>query len=892
MPDTIFLTMIPLRVLLVEDQLGDARLIEHELRKAGFAPTGERVETQEAFCAQLDGGPEIILCDYYLPQFSGLAALQLLQERGVDIPLIVVSSGINEEQAIATLRQGAADYLFKDRLGRLGEAVKQALAAKQLRDEKRAAVAALEASEQRHRELVELSPDAMLVLCGEEVVLINRAALRLFRAFTPAEIVGRSVLELIHPACRQHLLWDLNRVAAENATLPVLEERMVRLDGSMMDAELTAAPLLHHGREALQLFIRDVTERKRADEARHESALQLHIALNAARLATWSWHLPDDKVSWSAGIEALFGFPPGSFQPTIAAYLGCVHPSDRDWVEQNLNTARAVECSFEVEHRVRWPDGETRWMYLKGNSAAGDSGPVERVSGVVMDITDRKHTEMEMQKLAAFARHNPNPVLEFSVDGRLTYFNAAAQEMALTLGQRHPAEMLPVNTAQLVQECLASERSHTRTEATHGARTIAWSFFPILPHLVVHCYARDITERLSLEGQLRQAQKMEAVGQLAGGVAHDFNNLLTIVQGHVSLLLSRGDLSGDAQESLHQVLSAADRAANLTRQLLTFSRKQVILLQRLDVNEVVSRLAKLLRRVIGEDVHLHFTYSPLPALVEADGGMLEQALMNFAINARDAMPNGGTLTLATEIITTTEVQQAFHPEARPGQFVRLTVEDTGAGIAPENLPHIFEPFFTTKEVGKGTGLGLATAYGIVNQHHGWIEVDSQVGRGTTFRIFLPCAAHPAPAEPARATLEPPSRTEVRGGHETVLVVEDEPTLRALVCLVLRKHGYQVHEAGSGPAALPVWAQHHRSIDLLLTDMVMPEGMTGRELAEKLRQEKPALKVLYTSGYSPDLLGRDFPLVHGLNFLQKPFPPALLARTVRQCLDAMVGPAVS
>ena len=877
---------------LVEDQLGDARLIEHELRKAGFAPVGERVETQAAFCAQLNAGPEIILCDYYLPRFSGLAALKLLQERGVDIPLLIVSGGISDEQAIATIRQGAADYLFKDRLGRLGEAVRHALAAKQLRDEKRAAAAALQVSEQRHRELVELSPDAMLVLCGEEVVLVNRAALRLFRAFTPAEIVGRSVLELIHPACRQHLLWDLTRVAAENATLPVLEERMVRLDGTMVDAELTAAPLLHHGREAMQLFIRDVTERKRADEARHESALQLHIALNAARLATWSWNLAGDKVSWSEGIEALFGFPPGSFQQTITAYLGCVHPADRDWVEQNLNAARAVESSFEVEHRVRWPDGETRWMYLKGNSAAGDSGPVERVSGVVMDITDRKRTEVEMQKLAAFARHNPNPVLEFSAEGRLTYFNAAAQEMALTLGQRHPAEMLPANTARLVQECLASERSHTRTEATHGARTIAWSFFPILPHQIVHCYARDITERLSLEGQLRQAQKMEAVGQLAGGVAHDFNNLLTIVQGHVSLLLSRGDLHGEAHESLQQVLSAADRAANLTRQLLTFSRKQVIQLQRLDLNEVISHVAKLLRRVIGEDVHLRFDYSPGPAFVEADAGMLEQALMNFALNARDAMPHGGTLAVATEFITTTEVQRAFHPAARPGHFVRLTIADTGGGIAVEHLPHIFEPFFTTKEVGKGTGLGLATAYGIVNQHHGWIEVDSLVGRGTTFRIFLPCAAGAAPAQPARSTLEPPGRAEVRGGHETVLVVEDEPTLRALVCLVLRKHGYQVHEAGSGPAALPVWAQHHRTIDLLLTDMVMPEGMTGRELAEKLKREKPALKVLYTSGYSPDLLGRDFPLVHGLNFLQKPFPPALLALSVRQCLDTVLGSADS
>ena len=881
---------IPLRVLLVEDQLGDALLIEHELRKAGFEPAGERVETREAFCAQLNTGPEVILCDYFLPEFSGPEALKLLQECGVDIPLIIVSGAINEEQAIATIKQGAADYLFKDRLGRLGEAVKHAVAAKQLRAEKRAADVALQASEERHRELVELSPDALLVLCGEEVVLVNRAALRLFRAFTPGEIVGRSVLDFVDPACRQRMLWDLNRTTAENAALPVLEERLVRLDGTMVDVEVTAAPLMHTGREAMQLFIRDVTERKRADEARHESELQLHIALNAARLATWSWNLAGEKVNWSEGIEALFGFPPGSFNQTIAAYLGCVHPADRDWVEQNLSGARAVESAFEVEHRVRWPDGETRWMYLKGNSAAGDTGAVERISGVVMDITDRKRTEAQMQKLAAFARYNPNPVLEFSVEGRLTYFNDAAQAMALTLGQRQPAEILPANTVRLVQECLATERPQTTTEVTPGARTIAWSFFPIAPHQIVHCYARDITERLSLEDQLRQAQKMEAVGQLAGGVAHDFNNLLTIVQGHVSLLLNREDIHADAQESLQQVLAAAERAASLTRQLLTFSRKQVIRLQRLDLNDVIGRLVTMLRRVIGEDVHLRYDYSPLPAFVEADAGMIEQALMNLAINARDAMPQGGTLVITTAITTTSEVHRAFHPEARPGHFVCLSIADTGSGIAAEHLPHIFEPFFTTKEVGKGTGLGLATAYGIVNQHHGWIEVDSQVGRGTTFRIFLPCEVNPQPPVPARPTVDNPPRTEVRGGRETVLVVEDEPTLRALVCAVLRKHGYLVLEAGSGPAALPVWALHHRKIDLLLTDMVMPEGMTGRELAEKLKREKPGLKVLYTSGYSADMLGREMPLVHGLNFLQKPFPPSLLALTVRQCLDTVFGPA--
>jgi PAS domain S-box-containing protein len=460
--------------------------------------------------------------------------------------------------------------------------------------------------------------------------------------------------------------------------------------------------------------------------------------------------LPTDRVTWSEGIEDLFGFPPGSFNQSISSYLNCVHPADRDWVKQNLAEARESECSFEVEHRVRWPDGGTRWIYLKGNSAADDTGHVLRLSGVVMDITERKRNEVEIQKMAAFARYNPNPVLEFSAQGKLTYFNDAAQEMAVTLGRKHPAEILPPQVAQLVGECLATEEKRTFTGATPGGRTVSWSFFPILPHQVVHCYARDITERISLEEQLRQAQKMEAIGQLAGGVAHDFNNILTIIQGHVSLLATDPEIPTDARDNLDEVLGAAERAANLTRQLLTFSRKQVIQLQHLDINDVINRLARMLRRVIGEDVTLHFEQSPEPLAVHADAGMIEQVIMNLAVNARDAMPGGGTLTITSAAASITEVHLAFHPEARAGDFVRLSVSDTGTGISPENLPHIFEPFFTTKEIGKGTGLGLASVYGIVKQHQGWIEVDSQEGVGTTFRIFSRACRNAPPRRTPRA----------------------------------------------------------------------------------------------------------------------------------------------
>jgi PAS domain S-box-containing protein len=661
-------------VLLVEDQPADAKVVGAELRVAGIEAGCECVATEAEYVAALYHAPDVILCDYHAENFGAVRALGIHRERNIDIPLIIVSGNINEEEAVAALKLGAADYLFKDRLGRLGEAVRQAVAARRLRDEKRKAEAALRASEERHRQLVELSPDAIVVIAGEEIVFVNRAALRLLRTFSPQDLVGRSFLEFVHPSCRHRILWDLNRVSGDNAALPLIEERMVRLDGTLLDVELTAAPVTHQDREAMQLFIRDVTERKRAEEARHESELQLHIALNSARLATWSWDLPTDRVTWSEGIEALFGFPPGSFNQSISSYLNCVHPADRDWVEQNLAEAKESECSFEVEHRVRWPDGGTRWIYLKGNSASDDSGHVQRLSGVVMDITERKRTEVEIQKMAAFARYNPNPVFEFSAQGKLTYSNDAAQEMAVTLGRKHPADILPPQVAQLVGECLATEEKRTFTGTTVGGRTVSWSFFPILPHQVVHCYARDITERISLEEQLRQAQKMEAIGQLAGGVAHDFNNILTIIQGHVSLLATDPALPADARENLDEVLGAAERAANLTRQLLTFSRKQVIQLQHLDINDVVNRLARMLRRVIGEDVTFHFEQSPEPLAVNADAGMIEQAIMNLAVNARDAMPGGGTLSITTAAASITDVH--LHDEGgrqrhRPRPGLRL-----------------------------------------------------------------------------------------------------------------------------------------------------------------------------------------------------------------------------
>jgi signal transduction histidine kinase/ActR/RegA family two-component response regulator len=493
---------------------------------------------------------------------------------------------------------------------------------------------------------------------------------------------------------------------------------------------------------------------------------------------------------------------------------------------------------------------------------------------------ERKRADAELQKLAAFAQLNPNPALEFAADGAIIYFNDAAQKLALTVRKNHPRDVLPPEIATIVRDCLRTRRSRLRLETKTDDRTFSWSFHPMLASNVVHCYVEDTTERLSLEAQLRQSQKMESVGQLAAGVAHDFNNMLTIIQGHSSSLLMQPTLPEAVSEPISAVYFAAERAASLTRQLLMFSRKNIMQPRPLDLRETVGNMTKMLQRLIGEDITLGFhPPAELPAVL-GDSGMMEQVVMNLSVNARDAMPRGGTLTIEVGTFRVVEDYIAIHPEAHVGNFVRLRVSDTGIGMDSNTLAHIFEPFFTTKEIGKGTGLGLATVYGIVKQHDGWLEVSSEPNCGTIFDIFFPAESQMAVAAPAETVSQAP----VAGGTETILIVEDEAVLREMARDILEECGYKILEASSGREALETARQQTDKIDLLLTDMVMPEGVSGVELAEKLLAQQSDLKIIFTSGYtahevSPEILAR----THGL-FLQKPYSHASLAKTVRDCLD--------
>ena len=390
---------------------------------------------------------------------------------------------------------------------------------------------------------------------------------------------------------------------------------------------------------------------------------------------------------------------------------------------------------------------------------------------------------------------------------------------------------------------------------------------------------RDVTERLGLEQQLRQAQKMEAVGRLAGGVAHDFNNILTAITGHAELLLEDLGLHDPRRADVDEIRRSAERAAGLTRQLLAFSRQQVLQPKVVDVNALVLDMDKLLRRLIGEDVELATVLDPALGRVKADPGQLEQVIVNLAVNARDAMPDGGKLTLETRNIDLDSSYTLEHSLVKPGPYVQLTVSDSGIGMDEETQAHAFEPFFTTKPRGQGTGLGLAMVYGTVKQSGGFIWVYSEPGHGATFKIYLPRVD--TPTEPA--TLPAPTVQPARGS-ETVLLAEDEPAVRAIAQQALERHGYTVLAAPSGAAALALAAQHAATIDLLLTDVVMP-GMSGRDLADRLTAQRPGIRVLYISGYTDNAIVRHGMLEPGLAYLQKPFRPHALVRKVREVLDA-------
>jgi PAS domain S-box-containing protein len=676
------------------------------------------------------------------------------------------------------------------------------------------------------------------------------------------------------------------------------------LEGRRLTLEAISVPLWDSSRrQGVKCLIgvtRDITERRRAEEALRAAEAKYRSIVDNAVEGIFQTSLEGKVLMANSALARILGFDsPEELmrEMTDVARQSYVQPERRGEF-QRLMEQQGIVSGFEYQ---AWrKDGGIVWVSETTRAVRDADGRVLFYEGILEDITARKQAVEELQRREEHYRrlleNITDVILILDAGGMIRY---ASPSIERGLGY-DPAEVVGRQALEFVrpdERSRMAEKLRQVGEASHVPvpvefpcrhRDGSWRITEAVgrqmpaaggePLTVVTL--RDVTAGRQMEEQLRQSQKLEAIGQLSGGVAHDFNNLLTVIRGHADLLRLTTNLPHEVEEFVREVSAAADRAANLTRQLLTFSRRQTMQLADLDLNEVVANMTKMLRRILGEDIEMTLNYAAQPLPLRADAGMIEQVLLNLAVNARDAMPRGGRLTLMTESVDVTPAMLREHVRGRPGPFARLTVADNGTGIPPEAMPHIFEPFFTTKEVGKGTGLGLATVYGIVHQHDGWIEVESEVGRGTTFRIYLPRQARRAePAAPAAAPELP------RGTGETILLVEDDVLVQGVARKALETRGYRVLVASRGAEALRLWQEHRTEIRLLLTDMVMPGGMSGREIARRLLEENPRLRVIYMSGYSREIAGQDLPLQDGFNYLSKPFDIARLATAVRTSLDS-------
>ncbi len=644
----------------------------------------------------------------------------------------------------------------------------------------------------------------------------------------------------------------------------------------------------------------DVTGRKRTQEALRESAAELAAAQRIAHIGSWQWNVPMDTLRWSDETFRILGLAPGALKPDRDRFFDLVHPDDRERVRQVLAGVLEGSMQCDLEHRVLLPGGSEKVVHLQAEVLRGEAGEAVRVQGTVRDITDRKKAEEalqlseERQRLAletaraglwdwdvtrdaAYVSPQCEAVLGYE-PGELT----DSREWWKAMVQREDLERTLEAVAERADDSIEPFSAEYRIRHKSGRSIWVAAHARVVSRssdgrpLRVMGTLSDITERRTVQEQLAQAQKLESVGRLAGGIAHDFNNLLTVINGYGDLLMRELKEGDPLRAWAVEIRSAGERAASVTSQLLTFSRKQVGDPRPMDLNKLINEHRAMFQRLIGEDIDLVVQVEETPAVVMADPVQIHRVIMNLVVNAVDAMSSGGTLTVRTANVELDGIPVG-HAGLRAGPFVVLEVSDTGLGIEKEIQERIFEPFFTTKGFGEGTGLGLSTVYGIVRQCGGSIAVRSEPGHGATFEVLLPRAEAPAVTEDATAA---PSRAPL--GSETILVVEDQEMVRKVAVASLKSRGYRIVAASHGGEALLLAERHQGPIHLMLTDVVMPH-MTGVELAERLRPLRPEMKVLYMSGYAEDVVARRGLREARAPYLAKPFTPDRLASKVREVL---------
>ena len=659
------------------------------------------------------------------------------------------------------------------------------------------------------------------------------------------------------------------------------------LSAGDLSADLPAGPADEIGQLLRQLIDAQVRQRQLVG--------RLSEAQRLAHLGSWEWEVGPDVITWSSELASIFGYP-GPPLRTYEDLIALVHPDDRFRVRKAVEAALRERTPVDFEHRIVKPGGEVRVLHARGNAVLDGSGKVARLVGTAQDVTEFHETAAALrdseERYRSLFESNPVPMWVYDRGSLLflavndaavaAYGYTRAELLDMTILDIHPPEDADARRESVAPAPPGLEESgmrrHRRKDGSLLDVEISSQGLSFAGHEARLVFAIDVTERRRLEEQLRQAQKMEAVGRLAGGVAHDFNNLLGVITGYSEILLSRLPAGGTLHRKASHIIEASQRAANLTRQLLAFSRKQVLQPRVLDLTDVVDEMEEMLRRLIGEDIQLSVIRPDALGRVEADAGQMEQVLMNLAANARDAMPNGGRLIIEMSDVLLDLAHVRQNAGALAGPHVLLAVRDTGHGMDAATRSRVFEPFFTTKELGSGTGLGLATVYGIVKQSGGQIAVDSEIGRGTTFKIYLPRVDVPLVAKPASATTPAP------GGTETVLLVEDEPALRGVVRETLENAGYRVLDGSTPIEGLELARCRGDAVDVILTDVIMP-GMNGREFAIRAAESCPRAQVVFMSGYTDEAIGRHGLLDGETYFLQKPFSVDALLRKLRLALDA-------
>ena len=794
-----------LRIIIIEDSPDDALLIVREVEHAGYVVQAQRVQTAEELRDALAQGTwDLVLADYSLPHFSATEGLAILKETGLDVPFIIVSGKIGEEMAVQLMKDGATDYVMKDRLSRLGPAVQRELREADERRRKRDAEQALAESEKRYRLLVESQTDLIVRTDPEEQLLYASPTYCALFGKTPQELMNSSYQPLVHPddlPSVEHTVVDLFHPPPSYH----YEERAMTVGGwrwiewtahAELDTQGTVVAIVGSGR--------DITDRKQMEEKLRMSEADLQQAQAVAHVGSWRWDIAHDEFVWSDEMCRIFGVAPHAFTGSVQDVIArAIHPDDRARIEESNRAIIKDHNPQPLEYRIVWPDGSVHTVWVKpGEMTLDDKGHVSSLTGVVLDITDRKRAE---------------------------------------------------------------------------------------------------AERGTMQAQLLQSQKMEAIGQLAGGVAHDFNNMLTGILGNIALMRSTLPPADPLLENLNAAETSARQAANLTKGLLAFSRRAVVLPVPINLTAALDATLALLKQSLPATMNIVRDYEQTAWNVLLDQSQMTQIMLNLAVNARDAMKGKGTLTIRARNVTVDTSYVHEHSYARTGEFVHLSVTDTGPGMSSEIMQHLFEPFYTTKPVGSGTGLGLSIVYGAVKQAGGWITAGSTEGvgkntpriertssgeptphigqtcSGATFDIYLPRCLE----ESTQSFTPSPPSVDVRGG--TVLVVEDEPIVRGVAQALLSRSGYTVLTAPDGASALNVLRENPVGIGLILLDMTMP-GMTNGEVVQAIRALDPTVPILLNSGYTSNgtvkkMLEEDS--VQG--FLGKPYDLDQLLNTVDQLM---------